>query len=59
MAPKAVECYKLMRNWDAILECVKSNQDEFTQAQREHIIRKYVPLALNGLYSAVTNEESD
>jgi pentatricopeptide repeat protein len=25
MVTKAVECYKLMRNWDAILNCVKEH----------------------------------
>jgi hypothetical protein len=54
MVVKAVECYKKLGNWDAILECVKANETEFTQAQREHLIRKYVPLALNSLYSIIT-----
>lgn len=31
MVAKAVDCYKMMRNWDAILNCVKTHEDEFTQ----------------------------
>lgn len=32
MVTKAVECYKKLKNWDAILNCVKVNESEFTQA---------------------------
>jgi pentatricopeptide repeat protein len=28
---KAVECYKKMKNWDAILQCVKTHEQDFTQ----------------------------
>ena len=31
MVAKAVDCYKMMRNCDAILNCVKTHEDEFTQ----------------------------
>lgn len=54
---KAVECYKKMKNWDAILQCVKTHEQDFTQEQRQELIKKYVPLALNSLYSLITNDE--
>ena len=56
MVTKAVECYKSMRNWDAILNCVKNHESDFTQEQREQLIKRYVPLALNSLYSLITND---
>ena len=54
---KAVECYKKMRNWDAILYCIKIHEGEFTQEQKESLIYKYVPLALNSLYTIMTNDQ--
>lgn len=54
---KAVECYKKMKNWDAILQCVKTHEEDFTQEQRQELIKKYVPLALNSLYSLITQDE--
>lgn len=59
MVTKAVECYKKLKNWDAILNCVKVNENEFTQAQREQLIKKYVPLALNSLYTLITHDDED
>jgi hypothetical protein len=53
---QAVECYKKMKNWDAILNCIKVNENEFSQEQREKYISKYVPLALNSLYHIVIND---
>ena len=53
---QAVNCYKKMKNWDAILNCVKMNEDEFSQEQREKLISKYVPLALNSLYHIVIKD---
>ena len=54
---KAVDCYKRLRNWDAILTCVKTHEEHFTQDQRENLIKKYVPLALNSLYSLMTQDD--
>ena len=54
---KAVECYKKLKNWDAILQCVKTHEQDFTQEQRQELIKKYVPLALNNLYSLITHDE--
>lgn len=56
MVSKAVDCYKRLRNWDAILQCVKTHEADFTQAQREQLIKKYVPLALNSLYTLMTTD---
>jgi hypothetical protein len=56
MVSKAVDCYKKLKNWDAILQCVKTHEADFTQAQREALIKKYVPLALNSLYTLITQD---
>ena len=57
LVSKAVDCYKRLQNWDAILSVVKSHEQHFTQEQREELIKKYVPLALNNLYSLMTHDE--
>jgi hypothetical protein len=57
MVTKAVDCYRKMKNWDAILNCVKNHESDFTQEQREQLIKKYVPLALNSLYTLITHDE--
>ncbi len=57
LVSKAVDCYKKLKNWDAILSCVKTHEEYFTQEQRENLIKKYVPLALNSLYSLMTQDE--
>ena len=31
LVSKAVDCYKRLRNWDAILTCVKTHEEHFTQ----------------------------
>lgn len=56
MVTKAVDCYRKLKNWDAILNCVKTNENDFTQEQREQLIKKYVPLALNNLYTLITHD---
>ena len=57
LVSKAVDCYKRLRNWDAILTCVKTHEEHFTSEQRENLIKKYVPLALNSLYSLMTQDD--
>ena len=27
---KCIECYEVMKNWDAILQCIKDHEKDFT-----------------------------
>lgn len=55
---RAIDCYKKIKNWDAILNVIQTNEEEFTMEQREEMIFKYVPLALNSLYTLITDDNT-
>jgi len=50
---KAIECYEQEKMWEAILQCIKDNENEFNRDLKESLIQKYVPKALSSLYSVM------
>lgn len=47
---KAIECYELNGDWEQVLHCLNRNKDFFKPEERQSMIIKYVPIALNSLY---------
>ena len=58
---KALECYENLQNWEEILLCLNRNKGQFKEIERESLINKYVPIALNSIFRMLNmgdNEEN-
>jgi hypothetical protein len=55
---KALECLECMCDWEGILLCLHKNKDHFKEAEKEALINKYVPIALNSIYRSMVGEEN-
>ncbi len=47
---KAIDCYESNGDWEQLLHCLHRNKDFFKNEERQALINKYVPVALNSLY---------
>lgn len=47
---RAIECYERIQEWELLLHCLNRNQHQFGQVERQSLINKYVPIALNNIY---------
>lgn len=54
---RAIECYERLQAWEELLHCMKRNQASFKSSERQAMINKYVPIALNKLYMMLAEEE--
>ena len=43
----AFECYERLGDWEGLLMCLSKNKDFFKKEERESLIEKYFPIALN------------
>ena len=64
LVSKAIECYESNGDWEQLLHCLHRNKDFFKSEDRQALINKYVPVALNSLYklysqSAENGEDLD
>ena len=58
---KALECHEYLRNWEGILICLNKHKLKFKEVQRDSLINKYVPIALNSIFrmlNAGQNEDN-
>eukprot|EP00347_Sterkiella_histriomuscorum_P003774 403362997 len=46
----AFECYERLQDWEGLLMCLSQNKIFFKKEERESLIEKYFPIALNQLY---------
>ena len=44
------ECYERSEDWEGLIQCLYANKDKFSAVDREALIEKYFPLALNSVY---------
>lgn len=54
MVTRAIECYESSASWEQLLHCLNRNKDFFKQEERQALVNKYVPVALNSLYKLYT-----
>ena len=47
---RAIECYERIQEWELLLHCLNRNQDKFGNTERQSLVNKYVPIALNNIY---------
>ena len=47
----AFECYERLQDWEGLLMCLSQNKHYFGKEERESLIEKYFPIALNQLYT--------
>lgn len=50
LVTKAIECHESAGDWEQLLHCLHRNKDFFKPEERQALINKYVPVALNSLY---------
>ena len=50
MALRAIETYEQVKEWELLLMCLNRSQDKFGESERQSLINKYVPVALNNIY---------
>ena len=51
----AFECYERLEDWEGLLLCLSHNKLFFKKEERESLIEKYFPIALNQLYHVYSN----
>ena len=51
---KSFECYESEGDWEDLLLCLNRNKDKFQAAERDALIRRFLPFALNSLYQSLT-----
>ena len=49
---RAIECYEQIGEWEMLLNCLNRNQHKLGENERQSLINKYVPIALNNIYQA-------
>jgi hypothetical protein len=54
---RAIDCYCVVREWDNILQCIHTHSSLMRPEEREILIKKYVPLALETLMPKVVKTE--
>ena len=56
---RAIEAFKVIRNWEAILDCIHNCSDAMSREERETLIKKYIPIALEALMPKVVSVQDD
>ena len=59
LVTKAIECYESDGAWEQLLHCLHRNKDYFKSDERQSLINKYVPVALNSLYKLYSSQEEE
>ena len=49
---RAIECFERIEEWELLLHCLNRNQDKLGEAERKSLVNKYVPVALNNIYTS-------
>jgi hypothetical protein len=47
----AFECYERLEDWDSLVLCLHRHKDQFGKKEREALLEKYFPIALNSVYT--------
>lgn len=47
----AFECFERLQDWEGLLVCLSNNKHYFRKEERESLVEKYFPIALNQLYT--------
>ena len=56
---KSLECYEHLWDWEAILLCLNRNKALFKDIEKETLINKYVPLALNSIFRMIDSSNNE
>jgi hypothetical protein len=56
LVTRAIECYEANGDWEQLLHCLHRNKEFFKLEERQSLINKYVPVALNTLYKLYSQE---
>ena len=56
---RSLECYEYLQDWESILTCLSRNKDKFQESQKEALINKYVPIALNSVFRMLSHGEAE
>lgn len=47
---RSIECYEQAELWKQLLQCLHRNSSFFKELDRQALVNKYVPIALNSIY---------
>ena len=53
---KAFECFEYEKDWDGLLLCLNRNKVKFLPHERDSLINRYVPIALNSIYYIISEK---
>ena len=56
---KALEWYEYLWDWEAILLCLSRNKSLFKDNEKESLINKYVPIALNSIFRMIDSSNKE
>lgn len=58
LMPRAIECYEISESWEQLLLALNRCKDKFKDEEREALVNKYVPIALNSLLKVLSGDAS-
>ena len=56
---RSIECHEHAEQWEQLLHCLHRNKDLFKAEERESLVNKYVPIAINSLYKLYSADDGD
>lgn len=55
----AIDCYERMEDWEGLIICLHKYKDRFSSIEKESLIEKYFPIALNSVYNLYASLDPD
>jgi hypothetical protein len=56
---RSFECYEYEKDWEGLLQCLYRNKNKFLKYERDSLINRYVPVALNSIYHIISEKGFD
>ena len=56
---KAFECYEKEEDWEGLLLCLNRQKHKFKPMERETLVNRYVPNALNSIYHLMNEQQPE
>ena len=55
----ALDCYERLEDWESLILCLHKYKDRLNQLERNSLIEKYFPIALNSVYNIYSGFDPD
>ena len=50
--------YEMSQDWESLLYCINNCKDQLKDEERQALVNKYIPLALNSLYQMLSSKSN-